>query len=158
MTGPWAPIATVTNQTTFTLSNTVPNGSTAFYKIAWTDDVPVVLDYEFDEHGIGIPSVFGQITLDFSSMSASWSFEEDPDFNTSPHPIGNGFGPIGYTSGLQTWIVILRPTLDDTVYLAGTLTSAATPTGCEYTAYLGYVYHLNFTGTDEIGEFMASKP
>lgn len=158
VTGPYSPIASVTNQTTFTLSDPVPNGSTAFYQVAWTSDEPVVLDYQYDEHGVGIPSVYGQVTLNFASMSASWFFEEDPDFNTSPHPLGAGFGPIGFTSDLQTWIVILRPTFDDTIYLAGGLRSLPTPTGCEYTTYTGFVYHLNFVGTDEIGEFIASRP
>lgn len=158
VTGSWSHEAYVTNARSYRLSNTVPNGRSAFYRIVWTNDTPVVMDYAYDEHGVGIPSVYGQLTLDFSSLSASWYFEEDPDFNTSDHPLGVGFGPIGFTSDLRTWAIVLRQAFDDTVFIAGSLQSSSTGSGCEYTSYQGFVFHTTFGGTNPIGEFVALKP
>src|SRR5881296_2332939 len=100
ITGSWQHVAYVTNQHPFFLTDPIPSGSSAFYQIAWVDDDPVVLDYAFDEHGIGEPSVVGTLTLRLPS-SASWFFEET-EFNTSNHPLGAGFGPVYTRANGQT--------------------------------------------------------
>lgn len=156
VTGAWTHIAFVTNKTSYTLSNTIPTGSTAFYKLAWTNDTPVTLDYAFDE-GLGFPSITGTLTLNFSSLTASWNFV-DEGFYDGPHPIGSGSGLIGYSSDLRIWFVLLRPVLDDTVYLAGTLQTSTAPSGCQYTAYLGDVIHVDAIGPSQIGVFDATRP
>jgi hypothetical protein len=156
VTGPWSHVAFVTNNTSYTVSNTVPTGSTAFYKLAWTKDTPVTLDYGFDE-GLGSPSITGTLTLDFASLIASWNFV-DQGFYDGPHPIGPGSGQIGYSSDLRTWFVLLHPVIDDTVYLAGTLQSLLGPSGCRYTGYIGDVFHIDVIGTDQIGTFDATTP
>ena len=156
VTGPWSHVSFVTNKTSYTLSNAIPSGSTAFYKLAWTNDIPTTLDYAFDE-GLGFPSITGTLTLDFSSLTASWNFV-DEGFYDGPHPIGPGSGLIGYSSDLRTWFVLLRPVIDDTVYLSGTLQYSSTPSGCQYTAYGGAVFHIDVVGADQIGIFDATRP
>ena len=157
LTGSWTHVAYVTNQTQYTLSNTIPAGSTAFYKLAWTSDAPVAMDYFFDE-GFGFPSIAGNLTLDFSSFSATWFFQ-DLGFYEGEHPLGPGFGPILVSNDLQFWFVFIDRTFDDRVYLSGVLGSSPTASGCEYTGYGGAVFHENFAGTEEqIGEFFALKP
>jgi hypothetical protein len=158
VTGPWTHVAYLTNKTSYTLSNAIPTGSTAFYQLAWTSDTPVTLDYNFDE-GFGLPSVIGQITLNFSSLTASWNFQEGPLYDdSSPHPIGTGSGLIAYSSDLRTWFVALRTAMDDAVYLGGFLQSSGTPSGCQYTTYAGGVFYATLSGTDQIGDFVATLP
>jgi hypothetical protein len=155
VTGPWNHAAYVTNATTYQLPVTIPSGSAAFYRIVWTNDVPVAMDYAFDE-GFGFSSIVGQLTLNFASLSASWNFE-DLGFGETDHPLGPGSGPIGYTPDLRTWAIVLRPDLDNTIFLAGTLESSSTGSGCEYTAYVGLVFRSTITGTEQIGDFVATK-
>ena len=155
VTGPWAHLAYITNQNTYRLASPVPNGSSAFYRIVWTDDVPVVLSYIYYEDDF--PAIIGELTLDFASLSASWHFE-DTGLSSGVHPEGSGIGPLGFTSDLLTWAIVVRPGLDDTVFLAGALESSSTGSGCEYDGYVGLVYYTSFAGTEPIGDFVAFKP
>jgi hypothetical protein len=153
ITGPWEHVVFVTNQHSFTLAKPIPSGSTAFYQVAWVDDDPVLLDYEFDEHGIGEPSVVGTLTFRLPS-SASWFFEET-DFNTSNHPLGAGFGPV-FTRSTGETVVVLDSTSDNGFYLEGVLRANGSTSACAYT-YTGIVYWINFAGTDPIGTFVARQ-
>ncbi|MCI0744809.1 MAG: hypothetical protein L0Y58_05320 [Verrucomicrobia subdivision 3 bacterium] len=156
ITGSWQHVAYVTNQHSFSLPDPIPSGaSMAFYRVAWIENDPIILDYAYDEHGIGEPSVIGTLTLHLPTMSATWFFEET-DFNTSPHPLGAGFGGIGQRQNDETLIIRLRMNPDDGVYLEGQLRSSPTASNCGY-AFSGMVYWINFTGTFPIGPFIARQ-
>ena len=154
VTGPWTHVAYVTNQTTYNILNVIPSGNSAFYRVAWTNDTPVVMEYVYYEDDF--PAVIGELTLNFASLRASWSFE-DTGLSSGIHPVGAGSGPIGFTSDLRTWAIILRQSFDDSVFISGSLQSSSTGSGCEYSAYSGLAYWVTSFGTEMIGDFVALK-
>jgi len=155
--GPWQHVAFVTNGHSFNLSAPSPGQMSLFYQVAWVDDDPVVLDYAYDEHGIGEPSVIGTLALHLTSRSVGWFFEET-DFNTSPHPLGARtlLNAIRMSPDGRTIVVLRFDSLDDAVYLEGRLEASPSSTGCNYT-YSGVVVWVNFTGETPIGTFIAEQ-
>lgn len=154
ITGPWQHLAFVTNQHHFTLPS--PPSQTVFYRVAWYDDDLVVLDYAYDEHGIGEPSVVGTLRLDLPSRAVSWLFEET-SLNTSPHPLGSGamINAIRMNAGGET-IVTLRFIFDDVFYLKGRLRAASSGAACGY-RYSGTAYWISIGGESPYGTFMAQE-
>jgi hypothetical protein len=154
VTGQWAHVAFVTNQTATVVTN--PPGGAVFYRVAWVDGAPLVFDYSFDE-GYGCAAVTGRLTLTLWSKSepGAWGFGPSECYLNRGHPVGVGRVGLPRLEGDRLQLYLTAP-IEGGVFLDGLLEQTNTVAGCVLVGYAGTAFQVLLSGDAvSIGTFVA---
>jgi hypothetical protein len=161
---PWNHEALVTNQTSLLISNELgAMTGGVFLRIAWVEEPPLVLNYEFTESAVGMVTVTGRLEVVFAGPSPgtrSFGPTENYVLGYGLHPVGQAALPVGRPAyshdGISLRVFLVGSGSEGSIYLDGTLERSELGGHCSYTRYSGNVWFVGIQ-TEGIGTFIATR-